>query len=202
MLTLPIAVTVWAAPPPTDQLRRSIDQVLSVLEDPEMNSALRAGERRAALRKIAGDIFDFAEITKRALGPHWQARTPAERGEIVRLFSNLLERSYVAKIELYNGERIAFTGESVDGELAIVRTRIVTRQGSEIPVEYRMLRRGDRWLTYDLTIEGVSLVSNYRGQFNKILQSGSYSDLVKRLREAVEDRSEEGSPKLRRASQR
>ena len=80
MLTLPIAVTVWAAPPPTDQLRRSIDQVLSVLEDPEMNSALRAGERRAALRKIAGDIFDFAEITKRALGPHWQARTPAERG--------------------------------------------------------------------------------------------------------------------------
>jgi phospholipid transport system substrate-binding protein len=202
VLTLPIAITVWAAPPPTDQLRKSIDQVLRVLKDPEMNSAPRAGQRRAVLRKIAGEIFDYAEITKRALGPHWQARTPAERVEIVRLFSHLLERSYIAKIELYNGERIAYTGESVDGEQAIVRIRIVTRQGNETPVEYRMLRRGDRWLTYDLTIEGVSLVSNYRGQFNKILQSGSHGELVKRLREAVEDRTEEGGPKVRRASQR
>lgn len=202
ILTLPIGITVWASALPTDQLRGSIDEVLRVLEDPEMSSTLRVPERRAALRKIAGEIFDFTEITKRALGPHWQARTPAERAEVIRLFSDVLERSYIAKIELYNGERIAFTGETVEGGRAIVRTRILTRQGSEIPVEYRMLRRGERWLAYDLTIEGVSLVANYRGQFNKILQHGSYAELIKRLQEAVEDRPDESAPRLRRASQR
>jgi phospholipid transport system substrate-binding protein len=150
ILTAPVAVTVWAASsPPGHQLRGAVEQVMRVAEDPDLKRPGRTAERRAAIRRIAAEIFDFQEITKRALGPHWQPRTPAEREEMIRLVTGLLERAYVAKIELYSGERITFTGDVVDGDLATVRTRVVTRQGTEIPVEYRMMRRGERWVAYD-----------------------------------------------------
>jgi phospholipid transport system substrate-binding protein len=200
-LTGPIVAQVWAAPLPTEQLRGSVEQVLRVVEDPELKRPARAAERRSAIRRIAGEIFDFTEMTKRVLGPHWQPRTPAEREEIVALFANLMERAYIAKIELYSGERITYAGESVDGDVATVRTRIQTRQGTEVPVEYRMVRRPERWLVYDVTIEGVSLVANYRGQFNKILQASSYAELVRRLRAKLEAPTEDGEPAVRRTSQ-
>jgi phospholipid transport system substrate-binding protein len=171
----------WAGPP-TDQLRAHIDQVLRVLEDPELRRDARTAERRAAIRKIAGEIFDFGETTRRSLGRHWQGRTPAERAEIVQLFTDLLERAYVGKIELYSGERIAYLGDRIEGDEATARTKLVTKQGAEVPVDYRMHRRGDRWLAYDVSIEGISLVGNYRTQFNKIIQTSSYEGLVARLR--------------------
>jgi phospholipid transport system substrate-binding protein len=126
--------------------------------------------------------LDFAEITRRTLGPHWQGRTEPERAEITRLFSDLLERVYFTKIAAYNGEKITVFKDSVDGDQATVRTRIVTALGTEIPVDYRMLRRGDRWMAYDVAIEGVSLVANYRTQFNRIIQSSSYRALVDKLK--------------------
>jgi phospholipid transport system substrate-binding protein len=171
-----------AAGGPTDDLRAHVDRVIKALEDPELKKESRTAERRAAIRKIAAGIFDAEESAKRALGPHWAARTPAEREEFVRLFTDLLERSYVSKIELYQGEKIVYGPESVEGGQATVRTRIVTKQGTEIPVTYRLHRRDGRWLVYDVAIEGVSLVANYRTQFNKIIQSSSYEELVKRLR--------------------
>jgi phospholipid transport system substrate-binding protein len=131
---------------------------------------------------VADDIFDFQETAKRSLARHWQPRTPAEQAEFVRLFADLLERSYISKIELYGGEKIAYLGDTIDGDQAIVRTRIVTKSGTEVPVDYRMLKRGDRWLVYDVIIEGVSLVANYRTQFNKIIQTSSYAELVKKMK--------------------
>ena len=98
------------------------------------------------------------------------------------MFGDLLERAYIGKIELYSGEKVAFLGDAIDGELATVRTRIVTKQGTEIPVDYRMLRRGDRWRAYDVIIEGVSLVANYRTQFDKVIQRTSYQQLVQQVR--------------------
>ena len=139
-------------------------------------------ERRAAIRKIANEIFDFTETTRRSLGPHWQNRTPQERDEVTRLFADLLERSYIGKIEMYSGEKIQYLGDTVEGRQATVRTKLVTKQGTEIPVDYRMQNTaGDKWLTYDVTIEGVSLVANYRAQFNKIVQSSGYKALVQKL---------------------
>ena len=170
----------WAGAP-TEQLRTQIDRALKVLEDPEMKKEERMVERRATIRRIANDIFDFTETTRRSLGPHWQARTPQEREEITRLFADLLERSYIGRIETYSGEKIQFIGDSVDGDQANVRTRLVTKQGTEVPVDYRMHRVGDRWLSYDVVIEGVSLVANYRAQFNKIIQTSGYASLVKKL---------------------
>src|SRR5262245_57821186 len=171
----------WAGQP-TDLLRTQIDRVLRTLDDPELKKEGRARERRVAVRKIAEDIFDYNETAKRSLGRHWQSRTPAERKEFVDLFANLLERSYLSKIELYNGEKIAFLGDTIEGDQALVRTKVVTRQGTEVPVDYRMFLQGSRWLVYDIVIEGVSLIANYRTQFNKIIQTSSYQELVRKMK--------------------
>jgi phospholipid transport system substrate-binding protein len=167
---------------PTSQLRAQVDRVLKLLADPAMKQPARATERRAAMRAIANDIFDFTETAKRALGRHWAARTPAERDQFVQVFADLLERSYISKVEHYGGDTIEYTGDSVDGDQATVGSRIITRQGVEVPIQYRMQRKGDRWLVYDVVIEGVSLVANYRSQFNKIIQTSSFEELVKKMK--------------------
>ncbi len=176
-LGLCLAVQVWAGAP-TDQARQYTDQVLKVLGDP----ALTEAQRRSAVRKVAEETFDMSETAKRALGRYWQSRTPEEREEFTRLFAELLENTYLSKIGLYSGERVNYIGESIDGDFAIVRAKIVRKQGAEVPVEARMLRRGDPWYIYDLSIEGISLVNNYRSQFNAIIQKSSYEQLVQRLR--------------------
>jgi phospholipid transport system substrate-binding protein len=179
-LALGSAGPAWAGAP-TEQLRAAVDRVLSIVEDPVLRQAGRTEERRTAIRGVAADIFDFTEITRRALGPHWGSGTPQQRAELVRLFTGLLERAYVGRIESYSGERVAWLGDTSDGGAATVRTRIVTKAGTEIPVDYRMYRRNGRWLAYDVMIEGVSLVANYRTQFNKIIQTSSHAGLVAAL---------------------
>lgn len=181
VLALTVAQGAWAGPP-TDQLRREMDKVLKVLGDPDLQKDGKVQERRATLRKISADIFDFSEITKRSLGRHWQARTPAEQAEFVGLLTDLLERTYISKIEGYSGEKVAFVGEAQDSGAATVRTRLVTKQGTEIPIDYRMYNRGDRWLVYDVAVEGISLVGNYRTQFNALIQKSSYQELVRTMR--------------------
>jgi phospholipid transport system substrate-binding protein len=177
-----LAVRESAAGPPTDQLKGAIDRVVKALEDSGLKGPARVAERRTAVRKIAEDIFDFNEIARRALARHWQQLTDKQRAEFVSLFSDLLERSYLSKIELYGGEKIQYVNERLDGDTASVATRIVTKNGTEVPIDYRLLKKADRWLVYDVHIEGVSLVSNYRTQFNKIIQTGSYNALVQKLK--------------------
>lgn len=190
----------WAGAP-SDQLRTHVDRVLKVLDDPALKKDGHAHERRAAVRKIANEIFDFGETAKRSLGRHWQTRTPAEREEFVQLFADLLERSYLTKIELYGGEKILYNGDSVDGDQATVHTKIIAKGGTEVPIDYRMLRHGDRWVVYDVVIENISLVANYRSQFNKIIQTSSYQELVKKMKTKQEEfRGEEA--KQKRTSQR
>src|SRR5262245_42022399 len=180
VLTLTV-LTAWLASPawagvPTDQLRAQIDQVIKTVENPDMKA--KPADRRVTIRKIANETFDFPEMSKRSLARHWQERTPAEREEFVKLFADLLERAYVSRIEDYGGEKIAYNGDTIDGEAALVKTKIITKQGTDVPVDYRMLKKGERWLVYDVVIEGVSLINNYRNQFNKIIQTSSYQALV------------------------
>jgi phospholipid transport system substrate-binding protein len=171
---------------PTDILKTNIDKVIKVLEEPALKG--RVKERRTAVRKIAAEIFDVDETARRSLARHWQARTPAQREEFVQLFGDLLEVTYISKIEQYGGEKIIYLGDSVEGEQATVRTKLITKQGTDIPVDYRMLKKGgDKWMVYDVVIEGVSLVSNYRTQFNKIIQTSSYEELVKKLKTKQEE---------------
>ncbi len=181
LLALFAAQTAFAGLP-TDQLKAQIDLVIKVLENPVLKSAGKTKERRQAIRKIADEIFDWAESAKRALGRHWEERTEAQREEFVELYRGLLERAYIAQIERYSEETIEYAAESVDSDQATVRMTVTTRKGLEMPIDYRMLRRRDRWLVYDVGIDGVSLVSNYRSQFSKIIQTSSYPQLVKEMK--------------------
>jgi phospholipid transport system substrate-binding protein len=182
LLVAPLAAREADAGAPTDQLRSQVDRVLKLLEDPALQAPDKARERRVAVRKVADEIFDFGETARRALGRHWAARTPEERDEFVRLFGDLLERSYISKIELYGGEKIQYIGDRIDGDTALVQSKLLTKNGSEVPIEYRMLKKAERWLVYDVVIEGVSLVANYRTQFNKIIQTSSFQELVKKMK--------------------
>jgi phospholipid transport system substrate-binding protein len=163
---------------PTDQLREYSEQVVKVLDDP----ALKPQDRRAAVRKIAHEIFDVAETAKRALARHWQARTQAERDEFTQIFADLLESTYIQRIDQYGGERIRYVSEVIDGDNAMVRAKVVTKKGTEVPVESRLLRRGERWLIYDVLIENVSLIANYRAQFDRIVRTSSFEELLRRLK--------------------
>jgi phospholipid transport system substrate-binding protein len=184
-----VTVLPATAGAPSEQLKAQIDRVLKTLDDPDLKKDGRAKDRRGAVRRIANEIFDFGETARRSLGRHWQPRTPAERDEFVQLFSDLLERSYISRVELYGGEKIQYLGDSIEGDQAKVQTRLLTKGGSEIPIEYRMHRKGDRWLVYDVIIEGVSLIANYRSQFNKIIQTSSYQELVRKMKTKQEEQS-------------
>ena len=196
-LVLPIVIgpsPVWAGAP-TDQLKSQIDRVLKILEDPELKKEGKQKDRRTAVRQVANEIFDFSETAKRSLARHWATRTPAEREEFVQLFSDLLERSYISKIELYGGEKIVYSGERVDADLATVSTRIMTKNVTEVPVDYRLFKRSDRWMIYDVSVEGISLVSNYRTQFNKIIQTNGYNGLVEKMKTKQTEFAEEEAQK-------
>jgi phospholipid transport system substrate-binding protein len=178
------SVSLARAGAPTDALKQTVDQVVKILSDPALRD--KPDARRAEVRKAAESIFDYPDTARRALGPHWNARTPQQQEEFVKLFADVLDRSYVSKIELYQGERVKYVGETLDGEEAVVKTLIATKKGAEkgadMPIDYRMHIKNGRWLVYDVIIEGVSLVSNYRTQFNKIVHTESYDALVQRLR--------------------
>jgi phospholipid transport system substrate-binding protein len=180
---------------PADQLKEQISRVIRVLDDPDLAKDGKGRERRAAVRRVAEEMLDLREMTQRSVGRHWQGLSASQRDELVKLFGDLLERSYVSKLETYGGEKVQVLGDAIDGEHATVKSKIVTKGGTEIPVDYRMQKRSERWLAYDVAIEGVSLVANYRSQFNRILQAGGYPELVKKLKQKEDEQ-------LKRTSQR
>ena len=193
VVAVSVAVLVFAvgsavhAGPPTDQLKVTIDRILAVVQDPAFRQPGKADERRQKIRGITNEVFDWQETGKRALGRHWEGRSPQEREEFSKLFADLLERSYVGKIEGYSGERILYEKETVDGDRAEVRTKLVTKAATQIPIDYQMQKAGDRWRVYDVKIENVSLVGNYRSQFNRIIQQSGYPELVNRLKTKQEE---------------
>jgi phospholipid transport system substrate-binding protein len=195
-VVLVFASASWAGAP-TDQLRTYTDEVLKVLENP----GLSLPQRRDAIRQLAAEVFDVSEVARRALGQHWQQRTPAEREEFTKLFANLLEQTYISRIDQYVGERLQYLSEDIDGNRATVRARITTKNGTEVPVESRLLQKENRWLIYDILVENLSLISNYRSQFDRVIRTTSYEELVKRLKTKGEFLGEKATKTPRRASQ-
>jgi phospholipid transport system substrate-binding protein len=192
-----VLLTAGAAPAttPADQLRQQLERALRILEDPKLRGEANAKERRTAIRDIAASIFDFRAMAMRSLGPHWHGRTEAERVEFAELFTALLEQAYLIRIEEYRGELIRYDPGEIAGDLATVHTLIHTKRGTEIPVDYRMAREGLRWLVYDVRIEGVSLIASYRSQFNRIIATSSWAELIKRMKAKIAEppSSDEGS---------
>ena len=198
LLPLSSAADAWAGAP-TDQLREGVDRVFKVLRDPELKGDANAARRWAAIAKLSEQIFDFGETAKRSLGQHWEARTAVERAEYVRLFTDLIQRSYISRVDRYGAEKMLFRGDTIDGDHAVVRTALILSDGSEMTLDYKMRHTSDRWQVYDINIEGVSLVSNYRSQFNKVIRSESYEALIARLKSNRVD-SPMASPAERQSS--
>ena len=180
LLLRPVSAVAGA---PTDQLRQTIDQVLAILQDPQLQGPDQKAERRKKLEATIAPRFDFTEMAKRALGPHWQQRSPAEQQEFVQLFTGLLEEAYLDKIESYNGEKVEFVNETVDNTYAEVDTNIVGPTGQKFAVNYKLYQVQGEWKVYDVVIVNVGLVHNYRSQFNRILAKSSFEELLKKLRE-------------------
>jgi phospholipid transport system substrate-binding protein len=166
---------------PTDQVRQTADRVLSVLQDSRLKSPDKQQERRAQIRQIIANRFDFAEMAKRSLGPNWQKVNNDEQREFVELFTDLLEKSYADQIESYNGEKIVYGRENVSQDQADVDTKIVTKKGEEVSIIYKLRSNAGDWKVYDVVIENISIVNNFRSQFNRILANASFPELLKKL---------------------
>lgn len=176
-----IADTAYAGLP-TDQIKTTVDKALTVLRDPKLKPAAKLKDRRDQLKQILFTRFDFTEMAKRALGSHWRRRTPQEQEEFVRLFTEVLERAYADIIESYTDEKIVYVNERVDGTYADVASKITTAKGEEYSINYKAHLVSNEWKVYDVVAENVSLVNNYRSQFNRVISHSSYDDLVSRLR--------------------
>lgn len=178
-----VAATAASMATPTQVVQSAVARVMTIVQDGDLARPINAEKRRTELRRVADDLFDFHEMGRRALARHWAERSPQEREEFVRLFTDLLERSYLGRIETWAGEKVVFVGESVDGDYAAVRSKVVTARRQEVPVEYRLYRIGPRWQVYDVLFEGVSFVASYRSQFNRIIQASSFGELMSKIRQ-------------------
>jgi phospholipid transport system substrate-binding protein len=166
---------------PLDLVKATVSRVLAIVQSPRV-IANDGRQRRAEIRRAAQGLFDFREMARLTLAQHWKDRSAPEQEEFVQLFTELLERSYLTTIENYAGEKITFQGESISGPYAQVRSRITSDRRMETSIEYRLLERDARWAVYDVVLDGVSLVSNYRSQFNSIIRTSSFADLLAKLR--------------------
>ncbi len=172
-----------AAGVPTDQIKATVDRALVVLRDPKFKPAAKTKERRDQLKQILFARFDFTEMSRRALGANWRRRTPQEQEEFVRLFTDLLERAYADTIESYTDEKIVYVGEKVDGNYAEVNSKILTSKGQEFSIDYKTQVVSGEWKVYDVIVENISMVNNFRSQFNRVINNSSYEELVHRLKE-------------------
>ena len=182
MVALLASAGIAAAAGPTETVQGAVQKVFTHQDGPAVRTVSTA-ERKADIRKVAESLFDFQEMSRRSLGTAWGNVSPPEQEEFVRLFTNLVANAYMGKIEQYAGEPITYLDERVNGDEASVRSRVVTPKGSEVGIEYRLYRAADRWAVYDINVDGVSLVGSYKAQFNRLLQRGSFAELLKQLRQ-------------------
>ena len=170
---------------PLNLIKSTTDRALLVLKDPELQPKNKKKERIERLKEIINPIFDYEETAKRALGTHWRRRSPTEQQEFVRLFRAFLEKIYSDHIDQYANEGINFGREIIDGDYAEIYAVIVSAKGEEIPLVFKLRRAGEKWLVYDAVVENISIVNNYRSQFDRVIRTSSYEELVKRIREKV-----------------
>jgi phospholipid transport system substrate-binding protein len=174
---------VWlAAGVPGDQVRQTTDKLLAILKDPQLKGESKKNERRDKLKELIYQRFDFTEMARRSLGSEWRRRSAEEQKEFVKLFTGLLERAYLDNIESYNGEKFRYLKEQEDNNHAEVDTKIIDNKGQEFSVNYRLHKVNGDWKVYDVVIEDISLVNNYRSQFNRVLATSSYEELVNRMK--------------------
>jgi phospholipid transport system substrate-binding protein len=186
LVAVTVALIAALAPPapaqsPTADMQQYTDEVVRLVREITLREKDTLGALQAAVARMALQIFGAPEAAREALGRHWAARSPAERDEFTRLFAELLEATYLSQIDGIGGVKIRYVGEIVEGDRAEVRARLLDRRSREVTVDARLVRRGERWFVWDVAIEGISLVGNYRAQFDHIIRRSSYADLVRQV---------------------
>jgi len=186
MLSIMMAVLLAAggtatAAGPIETVQLAAQQVFKSQSGPAVKT-LSTAERRADVRKIIEALFDFNDMSERSLGSAWTQASPAQQQEFIRLFSTLIANAYLSRMEQFAGEPIEYVSEKIDGDEASVQSRVLTPKGSDIGLDYRLYRAEGRWHVYDIYVDGISLVGSYKAQFNRIIQRGSFAELLKQLR--------------------
>lgn len=182
-----ISISSIAKITPTEAISTTVNSVLDVMKDESLADSAKKQERRDRISSIIRDRFDFLEMARRSLARHWRKRSPEEKQEFVKIFSDLLEASYIGKIELYTNEKVTYDKETIKGgKYAIVHTTVVTKDVN-IPIEYKVILKDGKWWVYDVIIEGVSFVSTYRSQYNKIIVRESYAKLIEKMKTKLDE---------------
>lgn len=183
MLLLLVSVIPVNAGAPALQIQGAIEKVLTILKDPELQAESKKQQRLDQLRQIVYPKFDFAEMAKRSLGAQWQRRSADEQREFVKLFTELMENAYMSNLAGYDGEKVVVVGEKQDQEFAEVDTRITTKKGEAIAVNYKLRQASGDWKIYDIVIENISLVNNYRSQFSRVIARSSFNELMRKMKD-------------------
>lgn len=183
-----IAMLVFKALPvlagaPTDEIRTAIDQGVQILNSAKLDSSKQRAQIIDQLRDIVYTRFDFEEMAKRSLGSHWRRLNPQQQKEFVTAFTELLETTYADKIDLYEGQQVEYVGETIDKNYAEVNTRVVGKNRETYSVDYRLHQVGGKWRIYDVVAENISLVNNYRSQFNRVVVNSSVEELIRRIKQ-------------------
>jgi phospholipid transport system substrate-binding protein len=168
---------------PTEAIRGAVDQGVEILQNAKLDSQKQRTQVIDQLRQIVYPLFDFNEMAKRSLGANWRRANPQQQKEFVLTFTALLEKTYADQIDLYNGQKVLYTGESIDGDYAQVDSRIIDKDGQTYSVVYRLHKVDGKWKIYDVIAENISLVNNYRSQFNRVIAKSSFDDLLKTMKE-------------------
>ncbi len=168
-------------------VKTTVEAVLDVMRDEAVSGTEKSRERRDKIKTLISARFDFREMSKRALARNWKKRSKAEQDEFVDLFSDLLQNTYISKIDAYTDEKVTYDKEIIrkGGRYSIVKTSVFSK-GIIIPIDYRLIHRGDDWRVYDVLVEGVSIISNYRSQYNKILSRESFSELIQKMKDKLD----------------
>lgn len=190
VLAVFLSSAAWAASQPAiESLKGTLDKVIEVLNDPSLRTPGKESERRDILLKLVKERFDEEEFAMRALGAHWGERSTEEKQEFVEAFSDLLQGTYLDKIDAYlakagsfSAKNILYLNETAKGKYVIVSTKILTSDNAEIPVLYLFKGKQGSWLVCDVAIEGVSIAKNYRAQFNEIIANSSFRELINKLK--------------------
>jgi phospholipid transport system substrate-binding protein len=168
---------------PTDQVRITVENITAILKNPSLKTEARKKDRRDQLRRAIFARFDFTEMARRSMGGEWRNLSPKQQEEFTQLFTDLLERAYIDQIESYTNEKIVYGKEIVDQDYAEVQSKIVTGKGEEYSLNYKVRLVGKEWKVYDVVVENISLVNNYRSQFGRVIANQSYEELIRRMRD-------------------
>jgi phospholipid transport system substrate-binding protein len=169
----------------TEQIKETTDKIIAILSNPALKAPDKTSEKIRMLRNAVDERFDWAEMSRRTLARHWAKRNDKEKKEFIELFGKLLERTYMDKVGDYAGERAIYKDEKIDGDYGVVDIIVVGHEDRKIPVMYRVKKKGKDWYIYDVSVEGVSLINNYRTQFNSIILSSSYEGLIEKIKTKI-----------------